>query len=107
MGSQTDKPQMIGIWMTTAIVVGTIIGSGIFMLPVALAPLGPNALIAWLISGIGVICIAYGLARVSTLGGGGIQANIEKEFGPTAGFLVAWSFWASSWTKPATPPTPP
>lgn len=93
---QSGKPQMIGIWMTSAIVVGTIIGSGIFMLPVALAPLGTNALIAWLIAGIGVICIAYGMGRLSTLGGEGIQANVEKEFGPTAGFLVAWSFWASN-----------
>lgn len=92
------KPQTIGIWMTSAIVVGTIIGSGIFMLPVALAPLGANALIAWLISGVGVICIAYGLGRLSMLGGGGIQANVEQEFGPTPGFLVAWSFWASNAT---------
>lgn len=98
MASQARKPQTIGIWMTTALVVGTIIGSGIFMLPVALAPLGPNALIAWIVSGIGVICIAYGMGRLSTLGGGGIQANVEKEFGPTAGFLVAWSFWASNAT---------
>lgn len=96
MGEHAAKPQTIGIWMTSAIVVGTIIGSGIFMLPVALAPLGSNALIAWVISGIGVICIAYGLGRLSKLGGGGIQANVEKEFGPIAGFLVAWSFWASN-----------
>lgn len=98
MGQHAAKPQTIGIWMTSALVVGTIIGSGIFMLPVALAPLGVNALIAWVISGIGVICIAYGLGRLSMLGGGGIQANVEQEFGPTAGFLVAWSFWASNAT---------
>ena len=96
MTQRAEKPQTIGIWMTSAIVVGTIIGSGIFMLPVALAPLGANSLIAWLISGVGVICIAYGLGRLSMLGGGGIQANVEKEFGPTPGFLVAWSFWASN-----------
>ena len=94
--SAAESKQTIGIWMTSAIVVGTIIGSGIFMLPVALAPFGANSLIAWLISGIGVICIAYGLGRLSMLGGGGIQANVEKEFGPTAGFLVGWSFWASN-----------
>jgi APA family basic amino acid/polyamine antiporter len=93
-----EQPQTIGLWMTTALVVGTIIGSGIFMLPVALAPLGRNALIAWTVSGVGVICIAFGLGRLSKLGGGGIQANVEKEFGATAGFLVAWSFWASNAT---------
>jgi APA family basic amino acid/polyamine antiporter len=92
----SGRTQTIGIWMTSAIVVGTIIGSGIFMLPVALAPLGANSLIAWLISGVGVICIAYGLGRLSMLGGGGIQANVEQEFGATSGFLVAWSFWASN-----------
>jgi APA family basic amino acid/polyamine antiporter len=97
-GRSSNENQLIGIWMTSAIVVGTIIGSGIFMLPVSLAPLGANALIAWVISGVGVICIAYGLGRLSTLGGEGIQANVEQEFGPTAGFLVAWSFWASNAT---------
>ena len=46
MSRGAGKPQTIGIWMTSAIVVGTIIGSGIFMLPVALAPLGANSIIA-------------------------------------------------------------
>lgn len=86
----------IGLWMTTALVIGTIIGAGIFMLPVALAPLGANALLGWLISGAGILCIAYGMARLSRLGGHGIQANIEQEFGPTVAFLVAWSFWISN-----------
>lgn len=97
----SEKPQMIGLWMTSALVVGTVIGSGIFMLPVALAPLGRNAVIGWVISGIGVLCIAYSLARLSRLGGDGIQANIERELGPTAGFLVAWSFWVSNWVAQA------
>jgi len=101
MGEQAAKPHTIGIWMTSALVVGTIIGSGIFMLPVSLAPLGPNAIVAWVISGIGVICIAYALARLSTLGGEGIQANVEHEFGAVPGFLVAWSFWVSNWVAQA------
>jgi basic amino acid/polyamine antiporter, APA family len=54
----------MGIWMTSALVVGTIIGSGIFMLPVSLAPLGRSALIGWVISGVGVLCIAYALAQL-------------------------------------------
>ncbi len=95
------KPQMIGFWMTAALVVGTIIGSGIFMLPISLAPLGRNALIGWVISGVGILCIAYGLARLSRLGGDGIQANVEKEYGPTVAFLVAWSFWVSNWVAQA------
>lgn len=101
MEDAADKSQTIGIWMTTALVVGTIIGSGIFMLPISLAPLGSNALIGWLISGFGVLCIVFAMARLSRLGGDGIQANIEHTFGPTVAFLVAWAFWVSNWVAQA------
>ena len=98
--ADSDEGKM-GTWMTSAIVVGGIIGAGIFMLPVTLAPLGTNALIAWPISGVGILCIAFALAQVSRLGGDGIQANIEREFGSTMAFLVAWSFWFSNWVAAA------
>jgi APA family basic amino acid/polyamine antiporter len=101
MASQVNKPQTIGIWMTSALVVGTIIGSGIFMLPVSLAPLGRNVLIGWVISGVGVLCIAFALGRLSRLSGDGIQANVEREFGSTVAFLVAWGFWVSNWVAQA------
>ena len=101
MSGQADQTQSMGIWMTTALVIGTIIGGAIFLLPVTLAPLGRNALIAWLISGTGVLCIGYALARLSRLGGEGIQANIERQFGPTTAFLVAWAFWVSNWAANA------
>ena len=91
----------MGIWMTSALVVGTIIGAAIFMMPVALAPLGRNALIGWVVSGIGVLCIVSALAQLSRLGGEGIQANVEKMFGPTIAFLVAWGFWISNWVANA------
>jgi len=96
-----SEHQRIGIWMTTAIVVGTIIGAAIFMLPVSLAPLGWNALIGWVVSGVGVLGIVFALAQISRLSGDGIQANIEREFGPTIAFLVAWAFWVSNWVAQA------
>lgn len=101
MEKHAARPQTIGIWMTSALVVGTIIGSGIFMLPVSLAPLGRNVLVGWLISGAGVLCIVFAMARLSRTGGDGIQASIEHEFGPTAAFLVAWAFWVSNWVAQA------
>jgi basic amino acid/polyamine antiporter, APA family len=96
--SQAGK---MGFWMTSALVVGTIIGGAIFMLPVTLAPLGVNAVIGWVVSGIGALCIVLGLARISQSGGEGIQANIEREFGATSGFLATWSFWVSNWVAQA------
>lgn len=86
----------IGIWMTSAIVVGSMIGSGIFMLPVSLAPLGANAMAGWVLSGAGAMCIAFALARLSRLGGDGFQANIERQLGSTAAFLAAWAFWVAN-----------
>jgi APA family basic amino acid/polyamine antiporter len=91
----------MGIWMTSALVVGTIIGGAIFMLPVSLAMLGPNAVISWVISGLGAMCIVFGLAQISRFGGEGIQANIEREFGATIGFLATWAFWVSNWVAQA------
>ncbi|HTM95166.1 MAG TPA: APC family permease [Croceibacterium sp.] len=87
--------------MTTAMVVGTMVGAGIFMLPVSLAPLGANALVGWGISATGALCIGFALSRLSRLGGEGFQANVERELGPTPAFLAAWAFWVSSWVAQA------
>src|SRR6478672_1471181 len=90
----------MGIWMTTAFVIGSAIGVAIFMLPIALAPLGINAVIAWVISGIGAFCLAVPLGLVARHGHG-TQAAIENTFGPTMGFVVAWAFWVSCWSGAA------
>jgi APA family basic amino acid/polyamine antiporter len=91
----------MGIWMTTALVVGGMIGAGIVLLPVSLAPLGYNAIIGWLVSGIGVLALAYALAVTSRQDGQGIQAYIERLLGPTVGFSVTWLFWVSVWVSNA------
>jgi basic amino acid/polyamine antiporter, APA family len=99
MTSDRDSHQL-GVWMTSAIVVGSMIGSGIFLLPVSLAPLGINAVVGWVVSGFGALAIAYSLARLAH-GGAGIQAYIEEAFGPTIGYLVTFSFWCSNWAANA------
>lgn len=98
---QQQSEQQIGLWMTGALVVGSMIGAGIFMLPVSLAPLGVNAVIGWVVSIFGALCIAFALARLSRLGGEGIQANIERQLGRHPAFLVAWAFWVSNWAAQA------
>lgn len=95
--SETGKPQTIGLAMTTAIVVGTVIGSGIFLLPASLAPLGSNAAIGWAISGAGALCVAFALSRIVRPSGNGIQGYIEDELGSTAGFIVAFALLVSAW----------
>ena len=99
--AETDEKQSIGFWMTSALVVGTMIGAGIFLLPVSLAPLGMNAVIGWVVSAAGALCIAFALSRLVRGDGCGIQSYVEAVFGPTAGFIVTFAFWVSSWTAMA------
>lgn len=82
--------------MTGGLVVGSMIGSGIFMLPVSLGPLGMNAVAGWALSILGALAIAFALASLGRSGAGGIHAYIERAFGPTAAFLVTWAFWISN-----------
>jgi APA family basic amino acid/polyamine antiporter len=91
----------MGLWMTTGLVVGSMIGSGIFMLPVSLAPLGFNMVLAWGVSIVGALSVAFALSRLARLGGNGMQSYIEQAFGPIAGYLVSWTFWFSNWVSVA------
>lgn len=89
--------QQLGFWMTSSVVVGTMIGSGIFMLPASLAPLGPNAIAGWVVSGLGAVALAYSIGRLARTGEGGIQSYIEQAFGPFVAFLATFAFWISTW----------
>jgi APA family basic amino acid/polyamine antiporter len=91
------EARLLGPWMTLALVIGGVVGSGIFYLPVALAPLGGSVPIGWLISGIGVMALAYCASRIVSPDGGGLQAYVERELGPAPGFIVTWMTWSSSW----------
>jgi APA family basic amino acid/polyamine antiporter len=95
----TDERQarMLGPWMTLALVIGGVVGSGIFYLPIALAPLGGSVPFGWLISGIGIMAMAYCSSRIVSPDGGGLQAYVENELGPGVGFIVTWMTWCSTW----------
>src|SRR6185436_4765306 len=88
-----NEARMLGPWMTLALVIGGVIGSGIFYLPIALAPLGGSVPIGWLISGIGIMAMAYCASRIVSPDGGGLQTYVENELGPVVGFLVTWMVW--------------
>ena len=95
--SEERQLRMLGPWMTLALVIGGVIGSGIFYLPIALAPLGASVPIGWLISGIGIMAMAYCSSRIVSPDGGGLQAYVENELGPGVGFIVTWMTWCSTW----------
>lgn len=83
-----------------SLVIGSQIGSGVFLLPATLAIIGPISLFGWLISGTGAICLALVFAKLSMIipnKGGGPHVYVEKAFGREAAFFVAWTYWLVSW----------
>ena len=89
----------LGFWMCTALVVGNMIGSGVFLLPASLAPYGGISIIGWVITAVGAMLLALVFARLSRLvpKAGGPYAYTQYGFGDFAAFLVAWGYWISIW----------
>jgi APA family basic amino acid/polyamine antiporter len=85
--------------MAVALVVGNMVGSGVFLLPAALAPYGLNSVTGWLVSATGAMLLATVLAALSRAfpDAGGPFAYTRAAFGDLAGFLVAWGYWVSVW----------
>lgn len=90
--------------MTVALVIGNMIGSGVFLLPASLAPFGWNAVFGWIVTIAGALCLAHVLARLTAAADGpiGPAELVERSFGPVAGFLIGFSFWVSVWAGTAT-----
>jgi basic amino acid/polyamine antiporter, APA family len=96
----TEKQQRpMGLWMALALVMGSMIGSGVFLLPASLAPLGWNSVFGWLITVAGALCIATVFAQLSRAvpKAGGPYAYTRAAFGDGAGFAIAWAYWISMW----------
>lgn len=84
-----------GIWTATALVMGGMIGSGIFLMPAQVAPLGWTGLITWLIVIGGAVLLAWVLTRLTIAmpGETGIVAICGRALGEFPGVLIGWSYW--------------
>src|SRR6187401_3705766 len=92
--------RQLGLIACVALVIGNIIGSGIFLLPSSLAPYGKLALLAWVLTSLGAIAIALVFARLARMlpKAGGHYAYSRAAYGDFAGFWIAWGYWISLWT---------
>lgn len=93
----------VGFWTAVALVLGNMIGSGVFLLPASLAPYGGLSLAGWIVSATGSVLLAIVFARLGRRdpAAGGPYAYTRRSFGDLAGFLVAWGYWISSWATNA------
>ncbi len=87
------------MWSATALVVGSMIGSGVFLLPAALAPYGAASLYGWGITLCGAILLALTFAALAARwpDTGGPYAYARHAFGESTAFVIAWSYWISIW----------
>ncbi|WP_268945273.1 basic amino acid/polyamine antiporter [Pasteurella multocida] len=88
----------MGLLSLTALVLSSMIGSGIFSLPQNMAEVaGAQALvIGWIITGIGIIFLGLSFFFISRLRpelDGGIYTYAREGFGDLVGFLSAWGYW--------------
>jgi basic amino acid/polyamine antiporter, APA family len=102
MLAQTEvqaAPRKLGLWTSTALVIGNMIGSGIFLLPSSLAPYGGISIVGWLFTAIGAICLALVFAKLAAWipKAGGPYAYTRLAFGDFAGFWIAWGYWIAIW----------
>lgn len=90
----------IGLWIATSLVVGNMIGSGVFLLPASLAPFGGISILGWIFSSLGALMVAFLLARLGRRmpAAGGPYAYTRAGLGDLPAFLVAWGYWISIWS---------
>lgn len=95
----TEDRRPFGFWMATAMVIGGVIGAGIFVLPSQMAVFGWTGLAAWVFGGAGAIMIALVLASVAEARPNepGLMAVIGEVLGPVPGVLNGWGAWVSYW----------
>jgi APA family basic amino acid/polyamine antiporter len=96
--SENTSKNKLGLWSSTSLVVGNMIGAGVFLMPAALASYGSISLLGWVFSAIGSFFLARVFSNLSKLmpsATGGPYAYTRAGLGDFAGFLVAWGYWIS------------
>src|SRR5689334_18552349 len=100
--AMSESPGKLKLGALVALVVGSMIGGGIFSLPqnmAASADVGA-ILIGWAITAVGMLTLAFvfqTLANRKPDLDGGVYAYAQAGFGDYMGFSSAWGYWISAW----------
>jgi APA family basic amino acid/polyamine antiporter len=92
----TELKRVLGLWAALAIVVGTVIGSGIFRVPQAMIlSVGSVRMVflVWIVGGVLSLAGALTYAELAAAmpGAGGEYVYLTEAYGPLWGFLYAWT----------------
>jgi len=90
----------LGLTSATGLVIGTIIGAGVFTMPAVLAAAGTVSLAVLALIAVGamILAVLFGqLTRRVPNSDGGLYAYARHEFGDFAGYLTGWCYWIQAW----------
>ncbi len=96
MAQEQGLKKNLGVWTAMSLVVGCVIGAGVFFKPYAIYQATGGApgmgLLAWIIGGLASIFAALTFAEVAILlpRTGGMVAYLEECYGEKVGFLAGW-----------------
>lgn len=102
-GGPGDDGPRLGTLALTALVVGSMVGAGIFSIPqnMAAGPAAPGALmVGWAVTAVGMLALARTFAYLGLHAQdpeGGLHGYARDGFGPLPGLLAAWGYWISAW----------
>ena len=98
-GPAATQDRGFGLPVAIALIMGSIIGVGIFNLPTSLAGIGPITLVSMALTTVGAIALALMFAALSRRlpADGGPYAYSRVAFGNVVGFFNAWSYWITAW----------
>jgi basic amino acid/polyamine antiporter, APA family len=95
-----QKASVLGLTSATGLVIGSIVGTGIFAMPAVLAGAGTSSIVVLGVIAIGAMLLAvlFGqLTRRIPNSDGGLYAYARHEFGDFAGYLTGWCYWIQAW----------
>ncbi|HXY43759.1 MAG TPA: amino acid permease [Acidimicrobiales bacterium] len=94
------KAHALGLTSATGLVIGSIVGTGVFTMPAVLAGAGTMSLIVLGVIAVGALLLGVLFGQLTKRvpnSDGGLYAYSRHEFGDFAGYTVGWCYWIQSW----------
>jgi APA family basic amino acid/polyamine antiporter len=94
------KAHTLGLTSATGLVVGSIVGTGVFTMPAVLAGAGTMSLVVLGVIAVGALLLGVLFGQLTKRipnSDGGLYAYSRHEFGDFAGYLVGWCYWIQAW----------
>jgi basic amino acid/polyamine antiporter, APA family len=96
--NRVNLPRVLGLWDVVSIVIGGVIGSGIFLVPKSIASVLPSPLLMLSVWVVGGLLSYFGALAFAELGAampeaGGMYVFLREAYGPLLSFLFGWTLF--------------